>query len=248
MPQPPLSPKIAPPPVPNLSLTAGVLSYLVPGLGQIYQGRTGKGLLFLVCLYGMFFYGMYLGDWKNVYLPDMAATKAANRNHRRGDRDGNRSSALWELANNLYSRIQFVGQVWIGVAAWPALWQYNNLPVPSEKSSPFWHNFQRTPPEKRQAEPLFRDRVDEGIEHDGDEAPRDRDMGPHDPDEAPWDWKDKTVNELQTEGDKTWDLGWVYTVIAGVLNVLVIYDAAAGPALGATGLSVRRTPSETAPA
>jgi hypothetical protein len=26
------------------------------------------------------------------------------------------------------------------------------------------------------------------------------------------------------------DLGWVYTVIAGVLNIMVIYDAFAGPA------------------
>ena len=26
---------------------AAVLSYLVPGLGQIYQGRIGKGLLFV---------------------------------------------------------------------------------------------------------------------------------------------------------------------------------------------------------
>jgi Family of unknown function (DUF6677) len=38
------------------------------------------------------------------------------------------------------------------------------------------------------------------------------------------------INQLQRDGDKTWDLGWVYTVIAGVLNVLVIYDALAGPA------------------
>jgi hypothetical protein len=27
------------------------------------------------------------------------------------------------------------------------------------------------------------------------------------------------------------ELGWVYTVIAGVLNIMVIYDALAGPAL-----------------
>ena len=30
--------------------------------------------------------------------------------------------------------------------------------------------------------------------------------------------------------DKSPDLGWMYTVIAGVLNILVIYDALAGPA------------------
>ena len=40
------------------------------------------------------------------------------------------------------------------------------------------------------------------------------------------------LNELQGDGDKHWDLGWVYTVIAGVLNILVIYDAFAGPAFG----------------
>ena len=42
------------------------------------------------------------------------------------------------------------------------------------------------------------------------------------------------INQLQRDGDKTWDLGWVYTVIAGVLNVLVIYDALAGPAFRET--------------
>ena len=38
------------------------------------------------------------------------------------------------------------------------------------------------------------------------------------------------LNKLQQDGDKRWDLGWIYTVIAGMLNVLVIYDALAGPA------------------
>src|SRR5262245_6256874 len=66
----------------QLSPLAGVLSYLVPGLGQIVQGRIAKGLLFLVCVYGLFFYGVYLGSGSvtigerqyklssNVYLPD----------------------------------------------------------------------------------------------------------------------------------------------------------------------------------
>ena len=43
------------------------------------------------------------------------------------------------------------------------------------------------------------------------------------------DVRGKTLNELQGETGKRWDLGWVYTVIAGVLNILVIYDAFAGP-------------------
>jgi hypothetical protein len=153
---------------------AGFLSYLVPGLGQICQGRIGKGLLFLVCLYTLFGYGMYLGDWKNVYMAE-----AANE----------RPGAWPALALSLYNRPQFAGQFWIGAAAWPAVWQYNHWALPGQDLGASWRDFERMPPED-------------------------------------------TINRLQTDGDKTWDMGWVFTVIAGVLNVLVIYDAAAGPAMG----------------
>src|SRR5207245_11044176 len=81
---------------------AGFLSFLVPGLGQIYLGRLGKGLLFLVCLYGLFFYGMALGSWKNVYLPDTASRGGIYN--------------PWSLpvpAANLYNRLQYAGQFWL---------------------------------------------------------------------------------------------------------------------------------------
>ena len=61
----PATDKVQPP---ENAATAALLSYLVPGLGQIYQGRVGKGILFFVCVYTLFFYGMYLGSWQNVYL------------------------------------------------------------------------------------------------------------------------------------------------------------------------------------
>src|ERR671934_2379105 len=102
--------RVQPAPERVYSPWAGFLSYLVPGLGQIAQGRVGKGLLFLVCLYGLFFTGMYLGNWQNVYIPDTAA-----------------QNNPWRLPRpvaNLYNRLHFVGQFWIGVAAWPAIWQY----------------------------------------------------------------------------------------------------------------------------
>src|SRR5207244_3055670 len=54
----------------DFSPFAGLLSYLVPGLGQIIQGRIGKGLLFFVSLYGLFFLGQAMGDWRNVYIYD----------------------------------------------------------------------------------------------------------------------------------------------------------------------------------
>jgi len=172
----------APPPAapPRLDPFAAILSYLVPGLGQIYQGRVGKGVLFCVCLYLLFFYGMFLGRWSNVFLGDTSARFPAWR--------------LPPLLNNLYNRPHFAGQFWMGVAAWPAVYHYRTDP-PNQPRGPiatrdeFLKKFQAAP----------------------DEA---------------------ELNALQRDGDKRWDLGWVYTVIAGVLNVLVIYDALAGPAFG----------------
>jgi hypothetical protein len=165
------SPKPPPPPPVKLDYLAGVLSYLVPGLGQLTQGRVGKGLLFLVSLYGLFFYGMWLGSFRNVYLPDSHPEE--------------RGSAA-RLAGDVYTRFQFVGQFPIGLAAWPAAYQYAVYDDRDAEHPPL-HGWMRAP----------------SIEK---------------------------VNELQRDGDKTWDLGWVYTVIAGVLNVLVVYDALAGPA------------------
>jgi hypothetical protein len=188
-----LAPSTSPAPP---SFTAGFLSYLVPGLGQIYQGRVGKGLLFLVCIYGLFFLGMHLGTGEvqaadgrvhrissNVYLPD-----TAGRN--------NPWNLPWRLAANLYNRPQFVGQFWVGIVAWPAVYQYMTF-NPNHDSGKLFGNFMREP-------------------------------------------KEETINVLQTAGDKHWDLGWVYTVIAGVLNIMVIYDAYAGPAFGAGGAARKR--------
>jgi hypothetical protein len=179
-------PQPAAPPAPpatyhRLDPAAAFLSYVVPGLGQISQGRVGKGLLFLVCLYALFFYGMYLGQWSNVFLADTAGPNKPFQ-------------SLPLLVNNLYNRPHFAGQFWIGAAAWPAVWHYwhvnpNQVRGPIDNRKEFFAKFQMAPSEQE-------------------------------------------LNDLQRDGDKHWDLGWVYTVIAGVLNVLVIYDAFAGPALG----------------
>ena len=91
------------------------------------------------------------------------------------------------LANDLYNRPQYLGQFWVGVVAWPALWQYFNYDKNQEPETALGQ-FERTPSEE-------------------------------------------ALNAVHTEGDKLIDLGWVYTVIAGVLNIMVIYDALAGPAL-----------------
>src|SRR5262249_3851206 len=110
-PKPATSPPGTSPAGPRIySPLAGFLSYLVPGLGRIYQARVCKALLFLVFLYGLFFTGLAMGDWRNVYLADVQQEVVLLR---------------WKLPNplaNLYNRLHYAGQFWIGVAAWPALW------------------------------------------------------------------------------------------------------------------------------
>jgi hypothetical protein len=164
------------PPEPTISVMAGFLSYLVPGLGHIVQGRTGKGFMFMGILLGMFLLGQAMGNWQNVYIPTVEERE-------------NNNVVLKPLAS-VYNRWHFAGQFWIGVAAWPAIWQFYGMPMPSEETSEFWHRFQR-----------------------------------------PQTWDDEQrQNQFLTNSDKSPDLGWVYTVVAGMLNILVIYDAVMGPA------------------
>jgi len=156
---------------------AGFLSYLVPGMGQLYQGRTAKGFLFLICICGLFSYGVYLGRGRNVFIPDASNLPKVELPL---------FGQLKGITKDLYTRPQFCGQFWMGIAVWPAILQYRNYD-PREEPKTWLGQLQRQPDEKQ-------------------------------------------LNDLQTNGDKTWDLGWVFTVIAGVLNIMVIYDAIAGPA------------------
>src|SRR5438270_1736354 len=108
----------SPPPV-KIDVLAALFSYLIPGLGQVYQGRTGKGILFFVGLYGLFFYGMWMGQWRNVWLPDVSDDRQFPPVVIAGQELGGSLKAL-------AYRPQFLGQFWIGVAAWPAVLQYVN--------------------------------------------------------------------------------------------------------------------------
>lgn len=137
------------------------LSYLVPGLGQISQGRYGKGFLFMVCLLGMFHLGQAMGNWQNVYI--------------HSDPQGRGRGV-----SSLVTRWHYAGQFWIGIAAWPALMQHFNV------GAGFLSDFQKMPNEE-------------------------------------------ALNQFLVNSDKSPDLGWVYTVVAGMLNLLVMYDAYAGP-------------------
>ena len=186
MPPAPPAPPADPPR--RLDPLAAVLSYLLPGLGQVVQGRVGKGVLFFVALYTLFFYGLALGKMKNVWLPDASALPDASLplvDRVVGKLDG--------VPKALYYRPQFLGQFWIGLAAWPAAAQYALTAAPADPG---------TPPAATKVLGRYM------------QAPTETEL-----------------NALQRTEDKSIDLGWVYTVIAGALNVLVIYDALAGPAV-----------------
>src|SRR3954468_3558764 len=98
---------------------AAFLAWLVPGLGHIYQGRTGKGVLFFVCIVGTFFYGMYIGGGRVVYA----------------------STANVFSMQFLHDRWQYVCQVGAGLPALPALVQRER--VRAHKAPLFSDNFMR---------------------------------------------------------------------------------------------------------
>jgi len=152
---------------------AALLAWALPGLGHIYQGRTGKGILFFVCVLGTFFYGLYLGGGKVVY----AATN-------------------WEQQ----FRWQYLCQLGVGLPSAPMLIQRGRV---NSNKPPLWNGFM-APPKNGPISPASDD--------SGKEAQQPNEL-------AQW---------IITH-HPFFELGTVYTVVAGLLNVLVICDAAGGP-------------------
>jgi hypothetical protein len=137
-------------------VVAAVLGWLIPGLGHLYQGRTRKGLLFMISILSTFFYGLFISEGRAVY-------------------------ASWVEGDK---RLPYLCQVCVGLPALPALVQTYLV--------------------RNGKEPLFG-----GI------------MAP------PVDINQ--LNDWWKALHRRFELGTVYTMIAGLLNVLAIYDAYGGP-------------------
>jgi hypothetical protein len=165
---------------------AAFLAWLLPGLGHLYQGRTGKGVLFFVCIVGTFVYGLTIGQGRVVY-----------------------ASTADVFSRGFLERWQYICQVGIGLPALPAVVQ--RYRIANDKPALIHDNFMRPP--YKDPPPHMR----EGFTSP-DQTDRSRDV--HHPDElAKWNY------DL---GDM-FELGTVFTVIAGLLNILAIYDAYGGP-------------------
>lgn len=151
---------------------AALLAWALPGLGHLYQGRVGKGVLFFVCVFGTFLFGFLIGDKKVVYASSP------------GDEP-------W--------RWQIYCQLGVGLPALPALIQRGRADMPPH---PVLGTLMQPPSREPQ-------RI---TDHSGNEAIQPNEL-------AAW-----TV-----QMHPRYELGTVYTVIAGLLNILVICDAYAGP-------------------
>lgn len=46
---------------------AGILAFLLPGAGHLYQRRFFKAAIYAVCIWGTFLFGMSMAEWKAVY-------------------------------------------------------------------------------------------------------------------------------------------------------------------------------------
>ena len=142
---------------------AGLWAWLWPGAGHIYQGRYGKGILFMVCVLSTYFFGFALGQGRVVYAsfkkPDF--------------------------------RYAYLCQVGVGIPALPALIQ--NHRQQNNQPGLFGSDLMMPPGPVR--------------EQDGDDTL------------AGWHSDLKGYFELAT----------LYTMVAGLLNILAVYDAFAGP-------------------
>lgn len=140
---------------------AGFLAWLVPGLGHWYQGRKGKAILYAVCILGTFFFGLALGEGKNVFWRWTSPTADPEK-----------------------FRFDYIAQFFVGLASLPALVQAT---LAQYGMPPILGGYLAEP-------------------------------------------QPEELAGLYPRLGRLLEVGWVYTVIAGLLNVLAIYDALDGPA------------------
>jgi hypothetical protein len=150
---------------------AAFWAWLWPGAGHLYQRRYAKGILFMACILGTYFFGLSLGGGHVVY-------------------------ASWTKGQR---RWQYLFQLGVGAPALPALVQSHRV--------------------KNDKDPLFAD----VMAPPRSVASSDNAAELRNDDLAGW----------HLELHSRFELGTLYTMIAGLLNVLAIYDAYAGPVIAA---------------
>ena len=179
---------------------AALLAWLIPGLGHWYQGRRAKSVLFFVCIMGLFAYGVYLGGDSKTYA-------AADVYPYFADQHGNVIASLDRPINLGYGRAVYA--CWNNDGRrWHYLCQIGvGLPaLPALIQSQLMNDHRK-------------------VLWDGFMAPpRPVNTLLNDP-----NFDQPTEHELNRLLNRRFELAGFFTMVAGLLNILVIYDAWAGP-------------------
>ncbi len=189
---------------------AALLAWLWPGAGHFYQRRFAKGFLFMICVLSTFFFGLGLGHGRVVYA-----------SYKEGD-----------------FRWQYICQLGVGVLAFPALVQSLKT---SQGGDPYFVLCERYPAnygdersktdiEKRKVRLRFH-RITRENNFENYTGPTLKD-GPMAPPAGPVLQNDPDVlGRWHFDYKHNFEMGTLYTVVAGLLNLLAIYDAFVGPAI-----------------
>jgi len=188
---------------------AAFLSWLVPGLGQLYQGRRFKGGLFMGVILFTLVVGMWLGGGRVVYASWVPRALAPGR----------------PLVARI-DRWSFLCQAGVGLVGLPALAQAMSLH--GSGLAPILPGGVFAPPvvPRQLVARAYAERLVQG-----------------DPDIERDDFIDRPpVRESRIDQLSLWhrqlgrwfDIGTLWTMLAGMLNLLVVYDAWAGP-MGSEG-------------
>ncbi|MDZ4819994.1 MAG: DUF6677 family protein [Planctomycetota bacterium] len=206
---------------------AALLAWLFPGAGHLYQRRYGKAMLFMICILGTFLYGILLGSNRVVYA---------------SFRKANNSAPI--VQDDI--RYAFLCQIGIGLPVLPAIIQAERVKGPDPKA-PLWGGFMAPPVLRGQLVP--RKWVEEQValpenEREFTDADFSPDTGPYrtylpplvndgpDPNGEP-----NQYSRWQDRYGAAYELGTVFTMIAGLLNILVVFDAWAGPMMAEVKIS-----------
>lgn len=142
---------------------AAFWAWFWPGAGHFYQGRTAKGLVFMVAILTTYFFGLVIGKGNVVYA-----------SFRSDD---------W--------RLQYYCQVGVGLPALPAIVQAVRV---GQRQRPLFNGIMAPPKQIRGS-------------------------------------SDDELSQWHKRPNMSFEMGTLYTMVAGLLNILAVCDAYAGPLL-----------------
>jgi hypothetical protein len=193
---------------------AALLAWLWPGAGHFYQRRFAKGFLYMTCVLSMFFLGIMWGSSRVVYA------------------SARPSDFRW----------QFICQAGVGLPALPAVIQ---AVISKEGNAPLWSIAHRYPPAIQNGAILNRDEAFRKVPRneqppenaivDGLMAapaivlPEDSARLRIEPSQA--NYGTDVLGMWHIELGHFFEIGTLYTLVAGLLNMLAIYDAYVGPVI-----------------